>query len=103
MKISGGNVATALQGPLGWVVVGLVAIGVIYYVGKKIGAAASSAVDAIEAPFKAAGAAIGQAYDATTATVGQGVASYTSSLDANQNATSSDVANSLAVGAAAGG
>jgi hypothetical protein len=52
MKVSGANVAEALRGPLGWLVVGGVVAVVAYFgVGYLI--------DKIEAPFKKLGAAVG--------------------------------------------
>jgi hypothetical protein len=62
LKVSAANVAEALRGPLGWIVVGGVVIAVVYF-------GASYVLAKIEAPFKALGAAAGVAIDNTAAPV----------------------------------
>lgn len=85
MKISAGNVVDVLRGPVGWVVVGAVVIGVVYFgVGKLF--------SVIKAPF-VAGAAL----------VKDGVNAETQSLTANTDATGNPILDSISVGAAGGG
>jgi hypothetical protein len=107
VKITGGNVADVLRGPLGWVVVGGVVILAVYWLAKKatgaIGDAAASALNAVEAPFRAAGAAIGNGLDATGALAKDAVTAETQALTANTDGTGNAVLDSLSVGAAGGG
>ena len=72
MKITGGNVAEALRGPLGWIVVGGVVLVVGYF-------GVNWLIDKIEAPFKRLGAAVGEGVANTAAPISTDGGFYTGS------------------------
>lgn len=91
MKVSGANVAEALRGPLGWIVVGGVVLVVGYFGFQWV-------LDKIEAPFKQLGAAVGTAIDNTAAPVSTLGGSYKGSDGSETAPDGTDLLSTLALG-----
>jgi len=91
MKVSGANVAEALRGPLGWIVVGGVVLVVGYFGFNWL-------IDKIEAPFKALGKAAGVAIDNTAAPVSVLGGSYKGSDGSETAPDGTDLLTTLAYG-----
>lgn len=91
MKISGANVAEALRGPLGWIVVGGVVLLVGYFGFNWV-------LDKIEAPFKKLGAAVGTAIDNTDAPISTLGGSYKGSDGSSSAPDGTDTLSTLAMG-----
>lgn len=91
MKVSGANVAEALRGPLGWIVVGGVVLLVGYFGFNWL-------IDKIEAPFKALGKAAGVAIDNTAAPISTLGGSFTGSDGMTTAPDGTDTLSALALG-----
>jgi hypothetical protein len=91
VKVTGANVAEALQGPLGWIVVGGVTLAVLYF-------GLDYVIGKIEAPFKALGAAVGTSIDNTVAPVSTLGGSYKGSDGSQTAPDGTDMLSLLALG-----
>jgi hypothetical protein len=91
VKVSGANVAEALRGPLGWIVVGGVVLVVGYFGFNWL-------LDKIEAPFKQLGAAVGTAVTNTAAPISTDGGFYTGSDGVPSTDNETDTLSALALG-----
>jgi hypothetical protein len=91
LKVSGANVAEALRGPLGWVVVGGVVLVVGYFGWNWL-------LDKIEAPFKQLGAAVGTAIDNTASPISTLGGAYKGSDGSTTTPDQTDELSALALG-----